>query len=132
MGTCGRCAIVPDSIPTAINTKHLCCITLDRTKCLPAFLHEYFLRHPIARRYLAERAKGAIMEGLNMGIIKELPIPRAPIALQQEFVDKLKTVNGLVGRVRQSEAGLDMLFACLQDRAFQGALSSPGPCVLTG
>jgi type I restriction enzyme, S subunit len=122
MGTCGRCAIVPDEIPTAINTKHLCCITLDRTKCLPNFLHSYFLQHPIARRYLAQKAKGAIMEGLNMGIIKDMPIPLAPIELQEKFAARLMAVGMLKAEQRRSQAELETLLVSLQHRAFRGKL----------
>lgn len=122
MGTCGRCAIVPDDIPIAINTKHLCCITLDHTKCLPRFLHAYFLRHPIARRYLTQKAKGAIMEGLNMGIIQEMPVPLAPIELQDDFAQRLKAIEHVTEEERRSKFELNGLFASLQDRAFRGEL----------
>ncbi len=122
MGTCGRCAIVPDDIPTAINTKHLCCITLDRTKCLPTFLHAYFLGHPIARRYLAQKAKGAIMEGLNMGIVREMPIPLAPIDLQQEFAERLKRLSVVKAAYDRSEVDLERLFASLRHGAIRGEL----------
>ncbi|RYZ88678.1 MAG: restriction endonuclease subunit S [Proteobacteria bacterium] len=122
MGTCGRCAVVPDDIPTSINTKHLCCITLDHNKCLPDFLHAYFLLHPIARRYLALHSKGAIMDGLNMGIIKGLPVPEAPMTLQREFSRLVNKRSATTTRLFTQSDEADDLFDSLQQRAFRGEL----------
>lgn len=122
MGTCGRCAVVPEGIPTAINTKHLCCITLDRQKCLPEFLHSYFLMHPTAQSYLRQTAKGAIMSGLNMGIIKKLPMLLPPLELQQKYVDKVTRVREQKKQHLTHLAHLDELFASVQQRAFDGTL----------
>ena len=122
MGTCGRCTVVPDDIPLAINTKHLCCITLDPRKCDPRFLHAYFLLHPLARRYLDQTAKGAIMAGLNMGIIKDMPIAVPPLALQVEFAQRTALLDEFKTRARLSELKLNVLFRSLQHRAFRGEL----------
>jgi type I restriction enzyme S subunit len=122
MGTCGRVAVAPDDIGRAINTKHLCCITLDQSRCLPDFLHAYFLRHPIARHHLASRTKGAIMGGLNMGIIKELPVSMPPIDIQHELVSRLAAVDRAQKRAVTQREHLDSLSKSLQHRAFSGSL----------
>jgi type I restriction enzyme S subunit len=122
MGTCGRCAIVPQDIPKAINTKHLCCITLNPKKCLPEFLHSYFLLHPMAKSYLGQSAKGAIMDGLNGGLIKSLPVPIVPIALQREYAQLVKNRTKLVDRLTIQAAESEALFSSLQQRAFRGEL----------
>lgn len=122
MGTCGRCAVVPDDIPVAINTKHLCCITLDQTRCLPQFLHSYFLYHPVAKEYLNRTAKGAIMAGLNMTIIKELPVLVPPLEQQREFVARLEAMRKIQAKHDRSLQSLETLFSSLQHRAFRGEL----------
>ncbi|NQZ64245.1 MAG: restriction endonuclease subunit S [Crocosphaera sp.] len=122
MGTCGRCAIVPSDCPKAINTKHLCCITLDQTKCLPQFLHSYFLIHPEAQKYLKMNAKGAIMDGLNMTIIKKLPVPLVPIDLQKDYQKIYQKYEKFKNQLQSYYQESENLFNSLLQRAFKGEL----------
>ena len=122
MGTCGKCAVVPDDIPKAINTKHLCCITLDQNKCNPEFLHSYFLLHPTARNYLDSRAKGAIMSGLNMGIIKDLPVELPPIEMQNEFSILKQKIILQRSLMEKKLSEINDLFSSLQNQAFNSTL----------
>ncbi|RYY29481.1 MAG: restriction endonuclease subunit S [Sphingomonadales bacterium] len=122
MGTCGRCAIVPPDVGEAINTKHLCCITLDGDRCVPEYLYYYFLNHPEATRHLARQSKGAIMQGLNMGIIKDLPVVLPPLAIQAKFAQRIHEVKAELVNITAAKSSADQLFTSLQQRAFRGEL----------
>ena len=121
MATTGRVAVVPDDIPTAINTKHLCCITLDQSRCLPEFLWAAIRFHPTVRQDLGA-THGAVMPGLNMGKIKGAQVPVPPLDLQSQFVKKKEAVERQASRSVQSADELEALFASLQQRAFRGEL----------
>ncbi|SRR6266851_567669 len=126
MGTCGRCAIVPEDIPVAINTKHICCITLDREKCLPGYLHMYFLHSPRAREFLAKHAKGAIMAGLNMGLIQELPVVLPSTDVQAAIVKAADALHEETERLaslyERKLVALEALKKSLLHQAFTGGL----------
>lgn len=131
MGTCGRCAIVPSDIPPAINSKHLCCITLDKGKCIPEFLHSYFLYHPTAKQYLVSRAKGSIMAGLNMGIISELPVHLPSLAQQKDIIKRFSSLSTGITHLetiyQQKLAALAELKQSILQKAFTGQLTDNLP-----
>lgn len=120
MGTTGRCAVVPFGIPRSINTKHLCAITPNLDLVLPEFLQTAFLNHPRTQRFLQDNTRGAIMGGLNMGIIKETPIPIPPLLQQESFVNMTKRFVAIKNQLLRGHESA--LFASLQSRAFRGEL----------
>ena len=122
MGTCGRCAIVPDDVPVAINTKHLCCIRLDQSRCIPMYLQATLLRHPEVLYRLGVHERGAVMPGLNMQLIRDLEIPLPPLAVQRRFEAEMRSVSDQQQTMTESLEQLDALFASLQHRAFRGEL----------
>ncbi len=126
MGTCGRCAVVPNDMPLAINTKHLCCMTLDKSKCLPEYLHAYFLYHATAQEFLAAQAKGSIMAGLNMGIIQRLPVWLPSLERQREVMAAMHCVQAKISRLNSIERlkleTLQALEQSLLHQAFSGNL----------
>ena len=122
MGTIGRCIVVPSGIPTAINTKHICCLTPKYNLIGSEFLRAAFLYHPEILKQLGVQTKGAIMPGLNMGIIKGLVIPLPPLAVQEEFAERLSTATSVLHEARRQDGMTQTLFTSLQYRAFRGEL----------
>lgn len=123
MGTTGRSAVVPDDIPTAITTKHLATITLDREQAEPEFVSQALFRHPEALRQIAGANRGAIMSGLNLGLIKALRIPLPPIERQRKFGALTHRARAITTRMSTSDAS-DHLFNSLVASAFAGGLGS--------
>lgn len=122
MGTVGRSAVVPDEIPLAINTKHLACITLDRGQAEPEFLSQAIHRHPGILQQLSSSGRGAIMNGLNLGLIKQLTLPVPPIDIQRSFAANVRDIRRLEERLSSAARESEDLFDSLADRAFRGEL----------
>ncbi|MBF0423863.1 MAG: restriction endonuclease subunit S [Magnetococcales bacterium] len=122
MGTTGRSAVVPDSIPVAISTKHLATITVDRTLAHPEFISNAIHRHPGILRQIAVANRGAIMSGLNLGIIKSLELHVPPLPLQLQFASAVQTIRDLEEKMDATWSRPNQLFESLTQRAFRGEL----------
>ena len=118
MGTIGRSAVIPDDIPLAINTKHLACLTPDYTRVNSEFLCSAFQMHPDVRRQLTGNAKGAIMDGLNLGIIKGLKFQLPPLQMQEDFQLFYAQIDKSKSAVQKSLDETQLLFDSLMQKYF--------------
>lgn len=122
MGTTGRSAVVPDDVPLAISTKHLATITLDLERATPEFLKYAIQYHPLIAEQVAAQNKGAVMDGLNLGIIKKLKLPVPPLAIQQNLSRAMKALDTESETLAKNTEHFEQLFNVLTQRAFKGEL----------
>ena len=116
MGTVGHSAVIPADMPKAINTKHLACITPNAKMVNAQFLSCAFQVHPDIRAQLQKQCKGAIMDGLNLTIIKGLSFHIPPINLQDRFVGFYEQVDKSKAAVQKALDETQLLFDSLMQQ----------------
>lgn len=118
-GHVGRLAVVPCELEGANITQDTARLAIVRAE--PVFVREC-LRTEAMRRWMARHTKGVAVKGINLGDVKEMPVPVPPQDEQQRFVRIATAIDKLKAAHRASLAEMDALFASLQHRAFRGEL----------
>lgn len=122
MGTVGRVAVIPENIPTSISTKHLAVLTINDEIALPDFVADAFRYSTLVNRQIRKKNKGAIMDGLNLGLIKSLNLRLPPLQLQKEYLRRKNKLISSLLLCRSEGAELTDSFNSLMQKAFIGEL----------
>lgn len=121
--TFGKSAVVPDGIPLAINTKHLAAITLDESLVNPYYISFAIHSSPLVKGQLFKRKRGAVISGVNLGIIKELKFKIPPLSHQNRFEAIYKKIEGINKKYKDSLQLLEILYKDIENRVFLGKLN---------
>lgn len=125
MGTIGRACVVPDSMGEARISYHLFRVRVDENKCLPKFLLATISRSGTFQQQLSRLAHGAIMAGLNTGVLRQVRFLIPPKKMQQDYIRASDEIEALKKSNEHKAQELDAAFQALMQRAFNGELTAP-------
>jgi type I restriction enzyme, S subunit len=119
MGTVGRTAVIPNDIPLSINTKHLAAISFNQ-ECVNSFFISYSLReNPMILNQIKNKTRGALMDGLNLSLIKSLSLSLPPLDLQNKFAKIIEKIEEQKTLYTQELEKLQTNFDALLQKSFQ-------------
>ena len=120
VGSYGVPAIVRSERKFAFQ-RHIAHLKPERNLLNSEFLAAMLASLPLKRQ--ADRAaKGVAQKTVNLSEIREFVVFQPPLPLQREFSRRITVVEKLKAVQRASLAEMDMLFATLQNHAFNGKL----------
>jgi type I restriction enzyme S subunit len=99
-------------------------VHFSKNSCLLPDYTLFALRHPSLRQIIGSLATGTSgsMKNISKQKAATLPIPLAPISLQQEFAHTVRKFERLRTQQREAERQAEHLFQALLHRAFRGEL----------
>lgn len=118
-GHVGRVAVVPAALAAANITQDTARLAITGANHL--FVRE-FLRHPSIQRWMQRHTKGVAVKGINLGDIKQIPVPVPPVDTQRRFASIVKRVDDVIACQHEAVARSVGLASSLQERAFRGEL----------
>ena len=124
MGTVGRAAVVPQGTSLSIMDSHLLRFRPNRDLCEPYFV-AWFLQSPHARAAMNRLAHGAIMKGLNSGIVRSLPIPLPSLSEQRRIVEFLDQADRLRRLRTEADAKANRILPAIFLRMFGDPATNP-------
>lgn len=97
MGTVGRCCVVPDSIGTALSSKHVWTITLDRARYSPHVACWQMNFAPWVLKQFKRDEQGGVMTAIRSETLRQLLLPVPPLPEMQAIEKILLQFNKRIG-----------------------------------
>ena len=118
-----RCSIVPlDVLPARVN-QHVSILRTKKNIVTPIFLSHLMISENVKRHLLkVGSAGGAIMEAITKEQLEKYLIPVPPIALQNQFAERVTIIEQQKVVAQASLEKSEELFNSLLQKAFKGEL----------
>jgi type I restriction enzyme S subunit len=128
-GTFGRVAVAPPELDGANITQDTARVAL-----VSDVNRDYvvaYLRSEAAQRFFRSVARGVAVRGVNLGDLREMPVPIPPLDEQERVAQDAERASTLIealsAEVTQAERRSDTLRTAILARAFRGELVAQDP-----
>lgn len=125
VGTVGKVLVLSDNCKPGIINPRLIKVSLAQERMLPYYFKYYFESGYLRSKY-KEKAHGATMDVLNMGMIKELPFSWCPIDEQRQVIveieSRMSTCDSIEQTVNAALTQAEAMRQSILKEAFEGRL----------
>jgi len=123
-GNVGKCSLFPKDFPNGIIHSDVLRIRTDKQIVQPVFLLFQLKYSKHVEIQIKGVTKGAIMAGINVGLLKHIKINKPPIELQTQFAQIVEKTEALKTKYQSSLQELENLYGSLSQKAFKGELNN--------
>ena len=118
-----RSSVVPNEVLPARVNQHVSIIRPLTSKVTSKFLSRFLISENVKTKLLGVGSGGgAVMEAITKEQLQSIEVIIPPLALQNQFAERVKAIEAQKAQAEASLAGAEDLFNSLLQRAFKGEL----------